>query len=68
MPMFGNTSRISRYVPPYSCAVEISSSPLFSTARSEEEIAAMPEAATTAASAPSSAAIFLSATDSVGLP
>ena len=37
-------------------------------AKSEEEIAAMPEAATTAASAPSRAAIFFSATDSVGLP
>ena len=68
MPQSGNSSRISRYVPPYVCAVEITSSPCFSAPSSAAEIAAMPDAVTTAASAPSSAAIFPSAIDSVGFP
>ena len=68
MPRFGNTSRISRYVPPYTCAVEITSSPAFNALSSACEIAAIPEAVTTAASAPSSAAIFPSAIASEGLP
>jgi hypothetical protein len=44
------------------------SSPAFSAASKTEEIAAMPEEVTMAASAPSSAAIFSCATVSVGLP
>jgi len=46
----------------------MTSSPALSAASKAEEMAAMPEEVTTAASAPSRAAIFFSATESVGLP